>query len=1191
MSEDTTVEQPSGQYVPPTVEDDTSPGPPEISQVDGGTIPLDADIPAASNADEDGKAPIKLKDAVGRNFTLPWHLVNTWKGVSGLLNEAFEAVEVIGPQVVRGQYDLMGPNGEIILPSVWEHLVQPGCDTGSSDAESEVPERIRKLFAHGNSDKRLVVACKVQDRLVRRPTQPLNGTDTQAIPPERLVISSARTFWEGPEKVSLATLELIAQKVKPPLPGGQNSSSAGGDHSTWLHVRRNPMNFHDFEDIAQFDLAKDRATSSVIGHLLRRIKAEKLDDDWYIRPATILRCDTKVGETPAASAIFVSIPYLSPGPYKGGPDTSKSEGICPPRRLHEAFNMLSASTDRDKDQEFRRNEGQATDQVLWVRQVWMLITESGLLTYGNISRKDLEGNSIAVREPTGQGKEGETVIQFMDEERKLYYSLLSNCKSFYELHIEVRNQLSRAGRDVDDADIQLEVLEGEAITAATWSSLLKGTDIPLIKISVTSSPLYSDGSSYESSDERSSYLGISSRRSTSAPGSSSGSERVGRRERTIVISGYRSRRRRRFIPDADLPAFLSIPEPEKNEEPKDSLPNVPELNRKVPPFLAWSSTDKSRSVTEGFKEGVGLTEAALLHLDKFPRSSRPLQDLYDAFGENVYEGMRQCSLEDFALRRSALDGANGGSSPSSKFRLPTGQSQAHIEELFDLCISMFESFVSSGLPCSLTSKYFAALSMIIEDPTPSGSLGESSVAAIIGVTRHDWVISRREVGQYDFRPTIPGRDRQYKCRDCERGRIYSSRDKATAHLRSMHLVMSRSDEELWKCLISVHDARREWLEEEIETILSASRDGIRSILRKLASIQDGVLFEGEFRAPEQGLPYVLLDAFKLIVAFVCALANTIHEMHWFYRDFEQGRRAKDMTCHKQKARKKAMESIGEAVSDLIRKADRALVSMTDETVQDRSENFMTSVGMHYVGLQIMCNLVRMPIHNNKKAAGLYEGYVKNLRSAITRNPQKRQIPVITALAEELNLLEEFNEWQTGPLKSLGYLLQPGTYHRDLRHATDRVNLADLEVELFVRQIRELDRDARRLSQIVDLCTRLVRQVRELTEIMEGDQSRAVVVFTIVTVIFLPLSFVASYLSMGGGVEGLKISWTDIQARFWKISGPLTAGIAILCLSLTGRRSMARIKSAIHVPRLAWPWSRSRRRSRSRKRSPSEWYEK
>ena len=42
-----------------------------------------------------------------------------------LIKQAFLQVDVLGPHVQDGHYDLIGPNGEIILPTVWEKVVQP----------------------------------------------------------------------------------------------------------------------------------------------------------------------------------------------------------------------------------------------------------------------------------------------------------------------------------------------------------------------------------------------------------------------------------------------------------------------------------------------------------------------------------------------------------------------------------------------------------------------------------------------------------------------------------------------------------------------------------------------------------------------------------------------------------------------------------------------------------------------------------------------------------------------------------------------------------------------------------------------------------------------------------------------------------------------------------------------------------
>lgn len=43
-----------------------------------------------------------------------------------LIKLAFVHVDIIGPLVHEGSYDLVGPDGGIVLPQAWENIVQPG---------------------------------------------------------------------------------------------------------------------------------------------------------------------------------------------------------------------------------------------------------------------------------------------------------------------------------------------------------------------------------------------------------------------------------------------------------------------------------------------------------------------------------------------------------------------------------------------------------------------------------------------------------------------------------------------------------------------------------------------------------------------------------------------------------------------------------------------------------------------------------------------------------------------------------------------------------------------------------------------------------------------------------------------------------------------------------------------------------
>lgn len=45
-----------------------------------------------------------------------------------LIRQAFLHVDLIGQHVLEGHFDLTGPDGEIILPQVWDTVIQPGVD-------------------------------------------------------------------------------------------------------------------------------------------------------------------------------------------------------------------------------------------------------------------------------------------------------------------------------------------------------------------------------------------------------------------------------------------------------------------------------------------------------------------------------------------------------------------------------------------------------------------------------------------------------------------------------------------------------------------------------------------------------------------------------------------------------------------------------------------------------------------------------------------------------------------------------------------------------------------------------------------------------------------------------------------------------------------------------------------------------
>lgn len=91
---------------------------------------------------------------------------------------------------------------------------------------------------------------------------------------------------------------------------------------------------------------------------------------------------------------------------------------------------------------------------------------------------------------------------------------------------------------------------------------------------------------------------------------------------------------------------------------------------------------------------------------------------------------------------------------------------------------------------------------------------------------------------------------------------------------------------------------------------------------------------------------------------------------------------------------------------------------------------------------------------------------------------------------------------------------------------------------------DLEEDTANIDQLLEKSESLTKAVQSGVEARQENHGKAIFVFTIVTVIFLPLSFVTSFL----GMNTTDIRDTDnTQILFWVVSLPLTALIIGLSL--------------------------------------------
>jgi hypothetical protein len=109
---------------------------------------------------------------------------------------------------------------------------------------------------------------------------------------------------------------------------------------------------------------------------------------------------------------------------------------------------------------------------------------------------------------------------------------------------------------------------------------------------------------------------------------------------------------------------------------------------------------------------------------------------------------------------------------------------------------------------------------------------------------------------------------------------------------------------------------------------------------------------------------------------------------------------------------------------------------------------------------------------------------------------------------------------------------------------NRAQQFQLEHKVYKSARHAREGDLRKIDDLQKRLRKIEYRIRQRIEIQDEDHGKAIMIFTIVTIIFLPLSFVTSFLGM---------NTTDIrdtnysQSLFWIIALPVTA----LVLGITG----------------------------------------
>jgi Mg2+ and Co2+ transporter CorA len=156
---------------------------------------------------------------------------------------------------------------------------------------------------------------------------------------------------------------------------------------------------------------------------------------------------------------------------------------------------------------------------------------------------------------------------------------------------------------------------------------------------------------------------------------------------------------------------------------------------------------------------------------------------------------------------------------------------------------------------------------------------------------------------------------------------------------------------------------------------------------------------------------------------------------------------------------------------------------------------------------------------------------------------------LNSFSEEVDIITSVMKQQCEVLVDLRWKLNPQSYStpNPFRHMHFEHERKFIDRLLMSIQRQMVDHD-----ELRDRAVRLTRENVQLVETRQDENSNSIFIFTIVTIVFLPLTFVSGFFGMNlSGIAGT----TSGTVHFWEVAVPLTIAIAIACVIIVFRKKL------------------------------------
>lgn len=907
------------------------------------------------------------------------------------------------------------------------------------------------------------------------------------------------------------------------LPGPENARARANVSITWHHLTAGALNFTRYRD-ACLDIPQlSERLRKLTKEILLKIEKHKVKtylDGLFIEPGTVLRVDETHQQDPQ-SVIFSCVPYYDLDQMEKKPPSGQGDRLFRLRTLMQTFYPYEPVRERDVEQAYRRFGNDRSRRLVHVPNMWImnigpnivLTCSRNALAREMINSIELVNDDLSrLRISQDLAEDPITTVRVRDWDGRISIFSLQECRTYFHLEQKMRS-LKGSSQDptiVKTLQLKWKAEDGEkAVTPLSWSSMLKRTDLIFIDLHTTNTS--TEQKHWEKLQEAS----------------------------------------------------------------NDVLPS----NRMLP-FFTWSLAADSQLAQLGssgqVNDSTKTSARCLEHVEKSMleetlRSYETINAVDKSFATTeYYKNLPEETKSDITNQSISIESASGGSifrsyhdKVISNQKAMMIESSAKFWKTVGMTLGLFVQDVDNSV---MLRKVWGALGSLHQVVKNLQSLDLSLPGPHPG--RKTWWV-RKDAGEKDFMP-LPVASRQFqgfvqRCLRCDSP--FDTEDAALNHLqRHVKPSTGSSDaknaskrDQTTPTEVSKEPWLNDWViedfklkQEEINAgalaILSLACDISKKLFLQAQDISAGVLNEQGKMSDLYTFPMSLLDAFRALIVFYLAIERAMH--------FTEKASQQDLSTASEEDPLPFSEQglarltwFGNAAGRFFAVVRSELCYMTASELPPNPLNSL-SLGPEYLSSWLIRRLLVKPIEGQLTIGDMYREYLStivstsqhSLKAAVLTNsqqfqvnhrPGKRLLRSINLLQEELQVLKSINKSQVRLIRNYIEVLDNDSYEKDI---PSRRTMFTYERLLLKSVTDNLDLAREDYDELLDRCGPLSEKTKQSLEINEEDHGKAIMVFTIVTIVFLPLSFVTSYLGMN--TSDIR-EMDNKQSLFWMIAIPLT----------------------------------------------------